>query len=94
MKLSSKIAGTLVLFSVITTASADDKAAPELLVGITDAQIEALSASESAKTRGERIRIPTGVKPGWCGWKPCFKTLYTTVKVKVYRNGNSYYVKH
>ena len=94
MKLSSKIASTLVLCGMIATASADDKAAPELLVGISEAQIEALSATESAETRGESIRIPVAVKPGLCGWKPCFKTIYGTVKVKVTRNGNSYYVKH
>ena len=94
MKLSTKIASTLVLFGMIATASANDKATPELLVGISDAQIEALSASESAETRGESIRIPVGVKPSLCGWKPCFKTIYASVRVKVSRNGNSYYVKH
>lgn len=96
MKTTSAITKCLLLTGVIfaTSVSANDQKMPELLVGISDAQVEALSVGESTETRGERIRVPVGAKPGWCGWKPCLKTVYGTITVKVRRGGNTYYVKH
>lgn len=95
MKLLSTLAASLlVASSIATTASADDKATPELLIGLSDTQVEALSADDSAETRGEKIRIPVAVKPGWCGWRPCAKTVYGTITVKVRRGNSTYYVKH
>jgi len=96
MKTLSTISKAVFLSGMIiaSSVSADDKNIPELLVGVSDAQVEALSTNESAETRGERIRIPVGAKPGWCGWKPCLKTVYGTITVKVRRNGSTYYVKH
>lgn len=96
MKSTSKIAIATLLSGLIlsTSVSANDKNTPELLVGISDAQVEALSVGESTETRGERIKVPVGVKPGWCGWKPCLKTVYGSITVKVRRGSNTYYVKH
>lgn len=96
MKIVSTIARAALLSGLIiaTSASADDKAAPDLLSGISESEIQQLSPGEASDTRGERIRVRVGVRPGWCGWKPCLKSVYRTYVKKFNYKGRVIYVKH
>lgn len=90
MKLLTTLTASLLLAaSIATTASANDQKGPELLIGLSDTQVEKLSDNESAETRGERVKI----RFKKCVWRACW-TATGTVTVKVRRNGRTYYVNH
>jgi len=97
MKLSTIFATTALVASSVamTTASANDNDNPDLLIGITGDQIESLTSDEASETRGERVVVTYGYRPGMCGWRPCMKPLRATIYVKAGKTGgSSYYVKH
>jgi len=79
----------------MSTASANDNKVPEILGAMTDTEIQALSVDEASDTRGERVTVTVGYRPGLCGWKPCLKPIKKSVMIEVGRRGGpSYYVKH
>jgi len=96
MKLSTTIAGSVLLTGLLmTSASANDNAVPDLLEGVQPDQIVELSPEEASDVRGQRIRKKVGYRPGFCGWKPCIKPIYASVDFyyKDYK-GRWFYVKH